>query len=106
LQQFHEKNGVKFHMGAKIEKLVPSSADAGAVGGIVVGGNTIEADAVVMGTGVAPATQFLKDSGLKVEQDGGILVDQYLRVPGYDNVFAIGKSLTNRSRFGNLTALR
>lgn len=43
-----------------------------------------------MGTGVSPATDFLKSSGFNLEKDGGIATDEYMRVKGYKNVFAIG----------------
>jgi NADH dehydrogenase FAD-containing subunit len=39
---------------------------------------------------VAPATEFLKQSGFQLEKDGGIKVDQYLKVQGQDNVYAVG----------------
>lgn len=90
LQQYHERNGVKFHLGAKIDKIVPAEGDASAVGGVVVDGETVPADVVIMGVGVAPATEFLKKSGLQLEKDGGVLVDEYLRVKGRENVYAIG----------------
>lgn len=90
LQTYHEKNGVKFHLGAKIDKFIPAEGDSGAVGGVVVDGKTIPADVVVLGVGVAPATEFLKKSGLQLEKDGGVLVDEYLKVKGRENVYAIG----------------
>jgi len=40
--------------------------------------------------GVAPATSFLKDSGIPLQRDGGIKVDEYLKVPGLDGIYAIG----------------
>jgi NADH dehydrogenase FAD-containing subunit len=43
-----------------------------------------------MGTGVSPATGFLKESGFSLEKDGGIAVDEYLRVKGEKNIYAIG----------------
>ena len=43
-----------------------------------------------MGTGVSPATEFLKASGFSLEKDGGIATDEYLRVKGYSNIYAIG----------------
>jgi hypothetical protein len=43
-----------------------------------------------MGTGVSPATGFLKESGFSLEKDGGIAVDEYLRVKGEQNIYAIG----------------
>lgn len=43
-----------------------------------------------MGVGVAPATEFLKNSGLPLEKDGGVAVDEFLQVKGKQDVFAIG----------------
>jgi 3-phenylpropionate/trans-cinnamate dioxygenase ferredoxin reductase component len=51
-------------------------------------GQTIEADAVVAGLGVIPDTELAEAAGLEV--DDGIVVDEYGRVPGYENVFAAG----------------
>ncbi|THH10887.1 hypothetical protein EW145_g1008 [Phellinidium pouzarii] len=93
LMQYHESQGVKFHMKSKVDKLVPSQTDASTVGSIVLGdgGPEIQADVVIMGVGVAPATGFLRDSGFSLERDGGVLVDEYLRVAGLDDsVYAIG----------------
>ena len=46
-----------------------------------------------MGVGVAPATDFLKDSGVNLEKDGGLAVDEYLSVKGLKDVFAVGEYL-------------
>lgn len=54
------------------------------------GESPLHANLVIMGTGVAPATDFLKSSGFSLEKDGGIATDEYLRVKGYKNVYAIG----------------
>ena len=80
-------------MSSKVEKIVPQEDNPNLAGGVVVNGTTIPCDFVVMGVGVAPATAFLKKSGIELEKDGGIKVDEYLRVKsGKDtkNVFAIG----------------
>ena len=95
LKQYHESKGVRFHMLSKVSKLVPSSSDESVVANVVVSGpsgeeTTLEADLVVMGVGVAPATGFLRDSGFELERDGGVRVDEYLRVLGKENVYAIG----------------
>jgi NADH dehydrogenase FAD-containing subunit len=50
----------------------------------------IPADLLILGVGVAPATKFLESSGFKLEEDKGIIVDEYLRVQGQEDVFAIG----------------
>jgi len=91
LMKYHESKGVTFHMKSSVEKIVSSSdPESKLATGVVVNGETLPADFVVMGVGVAPATGFLKDSGIKLEKDGGIKVDEYFRVSGLDGVFAIG----------------
>lgn len=82
-------------MQSKVDKIVPQDDNANLAGGVVVNGNTIPADFVVMGVGVAPATEFLKGSGIELEKDGGVKVDKYLRVQSgtdKENVYAIGRS--------------
>jgi 3-phenylpropionate/trans-cinnamate dioxygenase ferredoxin reductase component len=51
-------------------------------------GRAIEADAVVAGLGVTPDTELAEAAGLEVED--GIVVDEYGRVRGHENVFAAG----------------
>ena len=79
-------------MSSKVEKLLPSSTNEGVVGSVVIGdgGPTLEADFVIMGVGVAPATTFLKESGFALERDGGVKVDEFLKVVGHEDVYAIG----------------
>ncbi len=60
-------------------------------GGAVVrtgSGRTLEADGVVAGLGVLPATELAEAAGLPV--DDGIVVDEYGRVGGRDDVWAAG----------------
>ncbi|KAF5382137.1 hypothetical protein D9615_004300 [Tricholomella constricta] len=93
LQKYHESQGVKFHMQTKVEKIVPQEGNANLASGVVINGTTIPADFIVMGVGVAPATEFLKGTGVELEKDGGVKVDKYLRVqnsPDKENVYAIG----------------
>jgi 3-phenylpropionate/trans-cinnamate dioxygenase ferredoxin reductase component len=51
-------------------------------------GHAIGADAVVAGLGVIPDTELAEAAGLEV--DDGIVVDEYGRVAGHENVFAAG----------------
>jgi len=79
-------------MLSKVEKIIPQADDSNLAGGVVVNGSTLPCDFVIMGVGVAPATQFLKGTGIQVEKDGGVRVDEYMRVrsvPSGD-VYAIG----------------
>jgi len=80
-------------MKTKIDKIVASSENPNLASGVVVNGETLPADFVIMGVGVAPATEYLKDSGIQLEKDGGIRVDEYLRVrtgPDTKDVYAVG----------------
>jgi 3-phenylpropionate/trans-cinnamate dioxygenase ferredoxin reductase component len=51
-------------------------------------GATIEADVIVAGLGIVPVTDLAEASGLEV--DDGILVDEYGRAGGRDDVYAAG----------------
>jgi apoptosis-inducing factor 3 len=78
-------------MQSKVEKIVPSETNPALAGGVVVNGKTLPADFVVMGVGVAPATEFLKgNTELSLERDGGVEVDEFLKVKGMKDVYAIG----------------
>ncbi|KAH7912323.1 hypothetical protein BJ138DRAFT_1134802 [Hygrophoropsis aurantiaca] len=90
LKKYHESLGVKFHMQSNVEKIIASDNDSKLASGVAVNGEVIPADFVVMGVGVMPATDFLKQSGFELEDDGGIKVDQFLRVKGHEDVYAVG----------------
>ena len=91
-----EKNGVKFKMSAGVEKANPSKSDPSKVGSIELKDGTIlEADLVVLGTGVGPATTFLKDnSAVQLEKDGSLKTDESFAVSGLKDVYAIGDIAT------------
>jgi apoptosis-inducing factor 3 len=94
VHQFHESQGIKFHMKTKIEKIAEREDDPKLAGGVVVNGETIPADFVIMGVGVKPATEWLQNSGIPLQKDGSIQVDEYMHVQNLPSdavgVFAIG----------------
>lgn len=82
-------------MGDKggVKSFKPSPSNSKAVGAIMLGdGTEIHADVVVLGVGVRPATDFLRNIKLSeaLREDGGLIVDGRLRVKGFKYVFAIG----------------
>lgn len=91
-----EENGVKFKMSAGVEKAVPSEKDPKKVGAVLLkDGTRLEADLVILGVGVAPATTFLKDNkSVKLEDDSSLLVDQNFAVKGLNDVYALGDIAT------------
>ena len=44
-----------------------------------------------MAVGVGPATAFLKGSSISTREDGGVEVDEFLKVKGVQDVYAIGE---------------
>lgn len=92
-----EKNGVSFKLSAGVEKGTPSDSNPSAIGAVhLKDGTVLPADVVVLGVGVRPATDFLRDnSAVSLLKDGSLDVEEHFAVPGLDDsVFAIGDIAT------------
>ena len=96
LQKALEGKGVKFYMGASVDKAEPSSSDTSKVGAVCLkDGTKLEADLVVLGVGVSPATEYLQNnSNITLEKDGSIKVNDDYSVSGLQDVYAIGDIAT------------
>ncbi len=83
LRQVHEARGVQFKLGAAVVRFEGD----GVVKRVVLdSGERVEADLVIVGIGVRPATDFLE--GVELQRDGGVVVDKHLRAA--DGVHAAG----------------
>ena len=91
-----EKTGVKFHMGAYVEKGIESSSRGGQIGAVALkDGTQVSADIVVEGVGIRPATDYLRDNqSVQLEQDGSLTTDESFAVKGLKDVYAIGDIAT------------
>ncbi|MBH8559551.1 FAD-dependent oxidoreductase [Hymenobacter negativus] len=84
-RQLHEGKGVKFEVEAEVTALL---GEGGSVSGVQLKtGQILPAEAVVLGVGVRPATDFLKDV-FALGKDGSLPVDAQLRAA--KNVYAAG----------------
>ena len=85
IQTVHEEKGVRFHLGRQVRQFDGRRL-------ALDDGSSIEADFVVLGTGIKPRTELARVAGLAVapvEDGGGVIVNERLEssVPG---IFAIG----------------
>ena len=80
VRKLHEEHGVTFHLGETVKRVDGEKIT-------LSGGETINADFIVLGVGVKPSTTLAEQAGLKM--DRGIAVDEHLQTsaPG---VFAAG----------------
>ncbi|KAK9489949.1 hypothetical protein V1508DRAFT_426453 [Lipomyces doorenjongii] len=92
-----EKSGVKFKMSAGVDKATPCKSDPSKVGAVhLQDGIVLPADLVILGVGVRPATDFLRDNPVvSLEKDGSLKTDESFVVSGLSgDVFAIGDIAT------------
>ncbi|MCB0595717.1 MAG: FAD-dependent oxidoreductase [Lewinellaceae bacterium] len=83
IRQWHEEAGVQFRLGRTV-KHVYNQSNVSSVE--LDDGSRLEANLILVGIGVQPATGFLE--GIAREEDGGIRVDEYLQA-GQD-IYAAG----------------
>ncbi|KAK6520345.1 hypothetical protein TWF506_000619 [Arthrobotrys conoides] len=92
-QSLLEKKGVKFYMKASVEAAEPSDSNPSLVGSVVLkGGISFEVDAVILGVGVAPVTDYIKH--IPLEKDGSLRVDENFQVSSVKDAYAIGDIAT------------
>lgn len=96
LRKGMEGKGVKFNMSASVEKAEPSSSDPSKVGSVFLkDGTKLEADLVILGVGVAPATTYLRQNkAVQLEGDGSLKTDEAFSVQGIKDVYAVGDIAT------------
>jgi 3-phenylpropionate/trans-cinnamate dioxygenase ferredoxin reductase component len=81
----HRDHGVDLRLGAQLDEITVN--DDGVATGVVVDGETVEADSVIVGVGVTPEDSLARMAGLDV--DNGVLVDPSLRTSDPD-IYAVG----------------
>ena len=84
-------------MSASVDKATPSSSSPSSVGAVhLKDGTSLDADVVILGVGVAPATTYLKESkgGPSLLKDGSIETNETFEVKGLSDVYALGDIAT------------
>ncbi|HEY7711407.1 MAG TPA: FAD-dependent oxidoreductase [Candidatus Entotheonella sp.] len=99
-QREHEAHGVQFYLDDSVTAFIGENDTVSGVR--LKSGKMLEADFVVVGVGVVPATEFLRDSGLRLdEKDGSVRVNTHLQA-SHPDVYAAG----DIARWGEGTGTR
>ncbi|MFT4051489.1 MAG: FAD-dependent oxidoreductase [Microbacterium sp.] len=85
LVELHRRNGAQTRFGVGV---VSIEGTEGALEVALADGEVLSADAVVVGIGSMPNTEWLTGSALTV--DNGVIADEYLRAVGVDDVYVLG----------------
>lgn len=81
------EHGIQVHGGEELDRFEGSDGRVTRV--ITKSGRQIEADVVVMGTGVVPDVALARSAGLELGERGGVVVDSELQT-GVPGIFAAG----------------
>jgi len=90
IRQWCEAKGIKVYTSTKVES-IEKSADGLSVA--LDSGEAVDTDLVITATGVAPNIDFVRDSGIDVEE--GVQVDEFLQTSA-ENVYAAGDCAQGR----------
>ena len=74
-QRHMEQNGVRFHLSTKVLRLEGGER----VEKAITENGTLNADLVIIATGVAPNDELARQAGLDVAPQGGIVVNEYMQ---------------------------
>jgi NADPH-dependent 2,4-dienoyl-CoA reductase/sulfur reductase-like enzyme len=88
VQDAAEGVGIQVLVGTEVEEILVDRA--GAPRAVRAGGETIDADHVVMATGVRPAVALAEAAAIELGPSGAVRVDDHQRCAGHDGVFAAG----------------
>jgi 3-phenylpropionate/trans-cinnamate dioxygenase ferredoxin reductase component len=85
VNEYYESKGVEVLPSERVSSI---ERDGGGFRVATEGGRTLEVDVVVAGLGIEPNTELAEGAGLP--SDNGVIVDEYGRADGRDDVFAAG----------------
>jgi 3-phenylpropionate/trans-cinnamate dioxygenase ferredoxin reductase subunit len=95
MQSLHEKHGVAIHTGVRVTSFI-GEGKVEAVS--CIGGETFDADLVIIGVGVRPASALAKAAG--VAEDNGIVVNGKCET-SVENIYAAGDCTSHPSPLYN-----
>ena len=89
IHQHLSEKGVNLHLEQTVERFEQKN---GRINVCLKSGKTIPADMVIFSIGVRPETSLAKTAGLKIGENGGIWVNEYLETSA-KNIYAVGDAI-------------
>lgn len=94
-KNFLSDHGVKVYTGEGVTRILGN--DHGEAIGVETDARTLDADLVILSTGIRPNTEVAAAAGITTDRHGLILVDEYLHT-NFADIFAVGDCASVRNR--------
>ncbi|MBJ7330993.1 MAG: FAD-dependent oxidoreductase, partial [Solirubrobacteraceae bacterium] len=102
VQEAAEGEGIRVLLNVDIEEV---TVEGGRANGVRTSEGLLEADHVLIGTGAKPDVDVARAAGVRIGEDtGAIVVDDHMRVPDHDGVYAAGDCVESHHRILNRPA--
>lgn len=82
-----EEKGIHLYLDDEVEEMIPD--DEGMIKQVKTNRDEYNADLVVVAIGIRPSTEFVKDIGLEMLDNGAIITDRQMKT-SLDNIYAAG----------------
>lgn len=92
--QLQEK-GIQLMLNAKVDKIVDNGKQV-----LLADGTAINTELTLLSIGIRANTEFLKESGIALNQRGGVIVDEYMQT-NIENIYAIGDMIETTNLINN-----
>ena len=89
IKQLHTNKNVKFAMGTQPTSFVTNAEGDVLEKVLLENGEEIKTDIAVLGIGVYPSTEYIKDESVHIDSRGYVLVDNCMKT-NVANIFAVG----------------
>lgn len=100
IQNKMEEQGITVLTGKRVEEIIGNEK----VEGVIVEGEEIPTDLVIVSTGVKPNTEFAQKIGLEIGKTGGIRTNEYMET-NIENIYAAGDCVETKYLVTNDTIL-
>ncbi len=89
------ERGINLILGGKVDKIIDKGKKV-----VLADGTVIDTELTLLSIGIRANTNFLKDSGIDLNQRGGVIADEYMQT-NIENIYAIGDMIETTNLINN-----